>query len=67
MDVRALRGVCIGVDRHLVAGDIVDLDPALTTYLVGIGAVEVVTDDPDQNQATLDTNLTPVKAGKKEK
>lgn len=42
MKVRALRGVCIGVDRHLKAGDTEDLDAALVTFLVGIGAVERV-------------------------
>jgi hypothetical protein len=46
MKVRALRGVCIGVGRHLAAGDTVDLEPALVTFLVGIGAAEVVKDEP---------------------
>jgi hypothetical protein len=46
MKVKALRGVCIGVDRHLKAGDVVDLEPALVTYLTGIGAVERVPDEP---------------------
>jgi hypothetical protein len=46
MRVRALRGVCIGVDRHLKPGDTEDLDAALVTYLVGIGAVEPVKDEP---------------------
>jgi hypothetical protein len=46
MKVRALRGVCVGVDRHLVAGDTADLDPAQVAFLVGIGAVEVVPDEP---------------------
>jgi hypothetical protein len=44
--VKALRGVCIGVGQHLKAGDIEDLEPALVTYLVGIGAVERVPDEP---------------------
>jgi hypothetical protein len=46
MRVKALRGVCIGVGRHLSAGDVEDLEPALVTYLVGIGAVERVPDEP---------------------
>ncbi len=46
MKVKALRGVCIGVDRHLPAGDTEDLEPALVTFLVGIGAVERVADEP---------------------
>lgn len=46
MKVKALRGVCIGVDRHLTAGDTADLDPGLVTYLVNIKAVEAVKDEP---------------------
>lgn len=41
MRITALRGVCIGVDRHLQAGDTADMDPAMVTFLVGIKAVEV--------------------------
>jgi hypothetical protein len=44
--VRALRGVCVGVDRHLSAGDVTDLEPATVPFLVSIKAVEVVPDDP---------------------
>lgn len=46
MRVRALRGVCIGVERHLAAGDVADLEPAQVTFLSSIGAVEAVKDDP---------------------
>ena len=46
MKIRALRGVCVGVERHLKAGDSADLDTAMVTFLVGIGAVEVVKDEP---------------------
>jgi len=46
MKVKATRGVCIGVGRHMAAGDVEDLEPALVTYLVGIGAVERVPDEP---------------------
>lgn len=46
MKIRARRGVCIGVDRHLKAGDLADLDAAQVTFLVGIGAVEVVPAEP---------------------
>jgi hypothetical protein len=62
MRVRALRGVCIGVDRHLKPGDIEDLEPALVTYLVGIGAVEPVKDDPKP-----EVKPAPKEPGKKEK
>lgn len=46
MKVKALRGVCIGVDRHLAAGDIADLEPGLVTFLSSIRAVERVPDEP---------------------
>lgn len=46
MKVKALRGVCIGVNRHMKAGDIEDLEPAMVTFLVGIGAVEPVKEQP---------------------
>jgi hypothetical protein len=63
MRVKALRGVCIGVDRHLKAGDIEDLEPALVTYLSGIGAVEAVKDEPEAKPEVK----VPEKSGKKEK
>lgn len=47
MKIRARRGVCIGVDRHLKPGDLADLDAAQVTFLVGIGAVEVVPVEPE--------------------
>lgn len=68
MKVKALRGVCIGVARHLKPGDIEDLDAALVTYLVGIGAVEHVLQKPEARQTDeLDLKSTPDKSGKKEK
>lgn len=39
MKVIANRGVCIGVDRHLKAGDTADLDTATVQFLKSIGAV----------------------------
>lgn len=71
MLIRALRGVCIGVERHLVVGDAADLDPATGNYLINIGAVEEVkpetvapkadpVDEPPSDSA-------PVKTGKKER
>jgi hypothetical protein len=67
MKVRACRGVCIGVDRHLVAGDIVDLDTALVTYLRGIGAVEPVPDEPEEKPIEPEPPPVREKLGKKEK
>ena len=45
MKVRALRGVCIGPEHHLVPGDVVEMDAGTFTYLSNIGAVEAVPDD----------------------
>ncbi len=59
MKVKALRGVCIGVDRHLVAGDTADLDPGLVTYLVNIRAVEAVSDEPPKPEATAPAVASP--------
>ena len=64
MLVRALRGVCIGVNRHMLPGDIEDLDAALVTFLSGIGAVEKL---PDAVPATPELEIMPVKSGAKEK
>lgn len=81
MKVRALRGVCIGVDKHLVPGDTADLPAAEVQFLASIGAVEQVPDEPppeqgepivaapqapDADPAESET-ATPAKAGKKEK
>jgi len=72
MKVRALRGVCIGVGRHLNAGDSADLDPATVTFLTGIGAVELVKDEPPPVKAEPKPEPKPesvpeTKPGKKEK
>lgn len=71
MQVKALRGVCIGVDRHLIAGDVEDLEPALVTFLVGIGAVEIIKNPPppppDEPSTEDDTTAKPARAGRKEK
>jgi len=56
MKVRALRGVCIGVERHLVVGDIEDLDPATGKYLVSIKAVEEIKDEPEQPAPPTDAD-----------
>lgn len=61
--VRALRGVCIGVDRHLLPGDIADVDGA--QFLVSIGAVEFVPDVPEPPE--VPETEPSAKADKKEK
>ena len=46
MQVRALRGVCVGIDRNLMPGDTADLDASTVQFLTAIGAVELVIDEP---------------------
>jgi hypothetical protein len=66
MKVRALRGVCVGVDQHLKPGDTVDLDAASVSFLKSIGAVELVPDEPTKPISKPEPE--PVKpAGVKEK
>lgn len=60
MKVRALRGVCVGVARHLAAGDTAEIDATSVPFLVNIGAVELVKDEP----APVPEPITPAKAGK---
>lgn len=75
MKVRALRGVCIGVEQHLAAGDEADLDAAQVQFLASIGAVERVTEAPVAPVAAPEAPAlapssetpTPAKPGKKEK
>ena len=69
MKIKARRGVCIGVDRHLKAGDLADLDAAQVTFLVGIGAVEVVPAEPEAQAAMPEAEPDEPKAetGKKKK
>jgi hypothetical protein len=38
MRVKAMRGVCVGVEDNLKEGDVRDLDPATADYLKNIGA-----------------------------
>jgi len=69
MKVIALRGVCIGVERHLKPGDTADLDPATVNFLVSIGAVAPVPDEPapTQEQEPVHESKKPGKSGSKEK
>ena len=73
MKIKARRGVCIGVDRHLQAGDEADLDQAQVTFLVGIGAVELVKDEPAASAESTkkggeqEAKAAPEKSGKKDK
>lgn len=51
MKARALRGVCVGVDRHLAIGETVDtaevhLDASTVAFLTSIGAIEIVPEEP---------------------
>lgn len=79
MPHRATRGVCIGVDRHLAAGDLVpaDLTAAEVQFLANIGAIERLPADTTQvaskgsdaapAPATDSETQSPAKPGKKEK
>lgn len=53
MKIRALRGVCIGVNRHLLPGESADLDTAMVAYLQGIGAVEMVPEQPASESISM--------------
>lgn len=59
MRVVALRGVCVGPERHLAAGEEADLDKSTADYLVSIKAVEKIDQLPTPEPAKV--------AGKKEK
>lgn len=61
---RALRGVCIGVGKHLTPSDApVELEAGAAQFLKSIGAVAEVSDAPVVEPST---SATPAKAGKKE-
>lgn len=42
MRIRAIRGVCIGSERHLKPDEEVTIDEATARYLIAIGAVAAV-------------------------
>ena len=81
MKHRAIRGVCIGVDRHLAVGEPVppDLTAAEVQFLSSIGAVERVPEEaalavaegalnqPEPAPAVDPETPAPAKSGKKEK
>lgn len=46
MKVVAIRGVCIGPDRHLRPGDVADVDESTSAFLIGIGAVQEAAEPP---------------------
>lgn len=62
--VRGIRGVCVGVAQHMLPGDVRDLDQALATYLINIGAVEPVAEPAP---VVKQPEPVPVKSGPKEK
>lgn len=62
--VRALRGVCIGVNRHLARGDTADLEPATVSFLASIGAVERLADEAPKVEVPEDApEAVPAAAG----
>lgn len=64
MKAQALRGVCIGPGKHLLAGDVADLDEATFRFLASIGAVQAAP-EPDV-PAAKEPMKAPATAGKKE-
>ena len=44
--VKALRGVCVGIERHLKMGEIAVVDAASAQFLVSIGSVERIPETP---------------------
>lgn len=76
---RALRGVCIGPERHLLPGDPpARLDRATAQFLTSIGAIEEVAEpvaaaseaaaqEAETPAAATPDTTAPAKAGKKEK
>lgn len=65
MKARALRGVCIGVDRHLMPGDIEDMSEQMFSFLASIGAVELAEDELQADVSA--TAKAPARAALKEK
>lgn len=65
----ALRGVCIGVERHLAPGDQVpDVGEDTAQFLLSIGAIGKAPEPPAAAVALPTPEPTePAKAGKKEK
>jgi hypothetical protein len=45
-EVRAIRGVCIGPDRHLAPGEVATLEPPVAKFLISIGAVSAHAPEP---------------------
>jgi hypothetical protein len=64
--VRALRGICVGVERHLVPGEVADVDGQQVPFLASIGAVELVIDEPAAVEPAPEVESS-AKPGKKEK
>lgn len=73
---RALRGVCIGSERHLMPGDPpVRLDRGTAQFLTSIGAIELVPEPAEPAEEApaeaapppAPETTAPAKAGKKEK
>ena len=62
MKVQAVRGVCIGPERHLAVGDVAELEPQLAQFLINIGAVMPVADAPVEPEVQ---SQAPAKPGKK--
>ena len=59
MKIRACRGVCIGVDRHLKPGDLADLDAAQVkeAQALGLQVLAWTVNEPQHIEAMLDLGV----------
>lgn len=64
MQVQATRGVCVGPDRHLAPGQVVDLEAGAARFLLSIGAVQAYA--PPQPEDEPQPAAQPKSVGKKE-
>lgn len=48
--IKALRGLCLGVDRHLLPGEAGEVDAATSKWLVHIKAVEIIEEAPAKEE-----------------
>lgn len=63
-----MRGVCVGPGKHLLPGDVADIDDATFSFLRNIGAVEAAPEDSvtPADVPAQPVTTAPARAGKKE-
>ena len=56
MKMKAIgRGVCYGVNKYAVAGEVFDVDPAMAQFMVSIGHERVVDEPPAADHGKKET------------